>query len=49
MTEPRYLFVSALSTLYYYSFLFSYTIEQEVYMGEMRCWTEIQFLEISVN
>ena len=31
MTEPRYLFVSALSTLYYYCFLFSYMVLESNY------------------
>ena len=31
MTEPRYLFVSALSTLYYYCFLFSYMVSEPLF------------------
>ena len=42
MTEPRYLFVSALSTLYYYYFLFSYMVSEPNYwafdFGCSRCF-----------
>ena len=38
MTEPRYLFVFALSTLYYYCFLFSYVVSEPNYWAFDFIW-----------
>ena len=48
MTEPHYLFAFALSTLYYYCYLFSYSIENNAHIM-MRSWCWISTILFLFN